>query len=78
MSAMDRFLGRNVASWNNPPSVVSTAVHSRPWGHRDRAHRRSDHLPLFEAAKFRHVRIHDLRHTYVSLLFAAGKEIHYV
>lgn len=34
--------------------------------------------PLLEAAKLRKVRIHDLRHTYASLLIAAGKELHYV
>lgn len=34
--------------------------------------------PLLVAAKLRHVRIHDLRHTYASLLIAAGKELHYI
>jgi integrase len=34
--------------------------------------------PLLTAAKLRHIRIHDLRHTYASLLIAAGKELHYI
>jgi len=34
--------------------------------------------PLLKAAGLRHIRIHDLRHTYVSLLIAAGKELHYI
>jgi integrase len=34
--------------------------------------------PLLSAAKLRHIRLHDLRHTYASLLLAAGKEPHYI
>lgn len=34
--------------------------------------------PLLKATGLRHVRIHDLRHTYASLLIAAGKELGYV
>lgn len=34
--------------------------------------------PLLNASGLRHVRIHDLRHTYASLLLAAGKELHYI
>ncbi len=34
--------------------------------------------PLLRAANLRHIRLHDLRHTYASLLLAAGKELHYV
>lgn len=34
--------------------------------------------PLLLAAEIRHIRIHDLRHTYASLLLAAGKELHYI
>lgn len=40
--------------------------------------RRCVFAPLLTAAKMRHVRIHDLRHTYASLLIAAGKELHYI
>jgi integrase len=41
------------------------------------AFRRRVFGPLLTAAKLRHIRIHDLRHTYASLLIAAGKELHY-
>jgi integrase len=34
--------------------------------------------PLLVAAELRHVRIHDLRHTYASLMIEAGKELHYI
>ena len=33
---------------------------------------------LLVAAKLRHIRIHDMRHTYASLLIEAGKELHYI
>jgi len=42
------------------------------------AFRRRVFGPLLTAAKLRHIRIHDLRHTYASLLIAAGKELHYI
>ena len=42
------------------------------------AFRRRVFAPLLTAAKLRHIRIHDLRHTYASLLIAAGKELHYI
>jgi len=34
--------------------------------------------PLLTAATMRHLRIHDLRHGYASLLIEAGKELHYI
>ena len=34
--------------------------------------------PLLEAAKLHKVRIHDLRHTYASLMIDAGKALHFV
>jgi integrase len=40
--------------------------------------RRRVWAPLLEAAELRHVRIHDLRHTYASLMMEAGKELHFV
>lgn len=40
--------------------------------------RRRVWAPLLEAAELRHVRIHDLRHTYASLMMEAGKEIHFI
>ena len=42
------------------------------------AFRRRVFGPLLTAAKMRHIRIHDLRHTYASLLIAAGKELLYI
>jgi len=35
-------------------------------------------MPLLKAAELRHIRIHDLRHTYASLLIEAGKELQYI
>lgn len=40
--------------------------------------RRRVFVPLLTAAKLRQVRIHDLRHTYASLLIEARKELHYI
>ena len=40
--------------------------------------RRTKFATLLVAAKLRHIRIHDLRHTYASLLIEAGKELHYI
>lgn len=34
--------------------------------------------PLLVAAGLRRVRLHDLRHTYASLLISAGRELHYI
>ncbi|MGD0948905.1 MAG: tyrosine-type recombinase/integrase [Candidatus Binatia bacterium] len=42
------------------------------------AFRRRVFLPLLQAAQLRHIRMHDLRHTYTSLLLAAGKDLHYI
>jgi len=40
--------------------------------------RRTTFADLLTAAKMRHIRIHDLRHTYASLLIQACKELHYI